>query len=199
MSDDTEQYFTVWSDIFGSSQTKKILCAWHIDRAWRKALNQHIPSQDDRVQIYHQLRMLLTETNESEFRVMLQAFLTYSEKYHFNFYKYFSTYYCKRVEEWGSCYRCHTQVNTNMFVESFHRVFKVIYLLHHKRNRRVDTLLVTLLKISRDKAFGHLLKLEKGKNTHRTSEINKPPVYAPAAPGEVKIAIWHSSFFFFLQ
>ena len=49
MSDDTEQYFTAWSDIFGSSQTKKILCAWHIDRAWRKALNQHIPFQDDRV------------------------------------------------------------------------------------------------------------------------------------------------------
>ena len=85
MSDDNEQYFTAWSDIFGTSQTKKILCAWHIDRAWRKALNQHIPSQDDRVQIYHQLRMLLTETNESEFRVMLQTFLTYSEKYHFNF------------------------------------------------------------------------------------------------------------------
>ena len=171
MSDNTEQYFTAWSDIFGSSQTKKILCAWHIDRAWRKSLNQYIPSQDDRVQIY-QLRMLLTETNESEFRVMLQAFLTYSEKYHFNFYKYFSTYYCKRVEQWGSCYRCHTQVNTNMFVESFHRVLKVIY-LHHKSNGRVDTLLVTLLKISRDKAFGRLLKSEKGKNTHRTSEINQ--------------------------
>ena len=59
-----------------------------------------------------------------------------------------------------------------MFVESFHRVLKVIY-LHHKRNRRVDTLLVTLLKISRDKAFGRLMKLEKGKNTHRTSEINR--------------------------
>ena len=172
MSDDTEQYFTAWSDIFGSSQTKKILCAWHIDRAWRKALNQHIPFQDDRVQIYHQLRMLLTETNESEFRVMLQTFLTYSEKYHFNFYKYFSTYYCKRVEQWASCYRCHTQVNTNMFVESFHRVLKIKY-LHHKRNQRVDTLLVTLLKISRDKAFGRLLKLEKGKNTHRISEINR--------------------------
>ena len=105
MSDDTEQYLTAWSDIFGSSQTRKILCGWHIDRAWRKALNQHIPFQDDRVQIYHQLRMLLTETNESEFRVMLQALLTYSEKYHFNFYKYFSTYYCKRVEQWGSCYK----------------------------------------------------------------------------------------------
>ena len=59
-----------------------------------------------------------------------------------------------------------------MFVESFHKVLKVIY-LHHKRNRRVDTLLVTLFKISKDKAFGRLLKLEKGKNTHRTSEINQ--------------------------
>ena len=43
MSDDTEQYFMAWSEIFGSSQTKRILCTWHIDRAWKKALNQHIP------------------------------------------------------------------------------------------------------------------------------------------------------------
>ena len=61
--------------------------------------------------------------------------------------------------------------NTNMFVESFHKVLKIIY-LHHKRNQRVDTLVVTLLKISRDEALGCLMKLENGWITHQTSEIN---------------------------
>ena len=31
MSDDANQY---WNAIYGSSGTKKILCAWHVDRAW---------------------------------------------------------------------------------------------------------------------------------------------------------------------
>ena len=42
-----------------------------------------------------------------------------------------------------------------------------------KQNRRIDYLLTTLLKISRDKAFERLHKLETGKATHRLCEINK--------------------------
>ena len=59
-----------------------------------------------------------------------------------------------------------------MFLEAFHRLLKVIY-LHHKQNRRLDHLLVTLIKIARDKTFERLHKIEKGKNSHRISEINK--------------------------
>ena len=59
-----------------------------------------------------------------------------------------------------------------MFLEAFHRVLKIVY-LHHKQNRRVDFLLTTLLKVSRDKAFERLRKLETGKSSHRICEINK--------------------------
>ena len=45
--------------------------------------------------------------------------------------------------------------------------------LHHKQNRQLDHLLVTLIKIARDKTFERLHKIEKGKNSHRISEINK--------------------------
>ena len=59
-----------------------------------------------------------------------------------------------------------------MFTESFHRVLKIVY-LQHKQNRRVDYLLYILLKISKDKAFEQLCKLEKGKATHCICDINK--------------------------
>jgi len=59
-----------------------------------------------------------------------------------------------------------------MFLESFHRTLKVVY-LEHKQNRRIDFLLNTLLKIARNKVFEQLTKLEKGKHTHRIAEINK--------------------------
>ena len=51
-----------------------------------------------------------------------------------------------------------------MFVEAFHRVLKVIY-LHHKVNIRIDILLITLLKLSRDKAFEHFHKMETLRET----------------------------------
>ena len=105
MSDDANQYFNAWKGVFHDKETKKLLCAWHVGRAWR----------------------------------------TWSI---------------------GSV------VNTNMFLESFHRTLKVVY-LEHKHNRRIDYLLHTLLKIARDKVFEQLMKLEKGKFTHRVSEINK--------------------------
>ncbi len=59
-----------------------------------------------------------------------------------------------------------------MFTESFHNILKNVY-LDNKQNRRVDHLLSILLKIARDKAFGRFQKLNKGKMTHRVSEINK--------------------------
>ena len=58
-----------------------------------------------------------------------------------------------------------------MFLESVHRILKVVYLLQ-KQNRRIDFLLSTLLKIAHDKVFEQLTKLEKGKHSHRVAEIH---------------------------
>ena len=77
MSDDAEQYYSAWTYVFDIGGTKKVLCAWHVDRAWRKGLILHIKLQTKRIEIYHQLRILLAERTESQFRVMLQEFLTY--------------------------------------------------------------------------------------------------------------------------
>jgi len=43
-------------------------------------------------------------------------------------------------------------INTNMFSEAFHRVFKRVY-LGGKVGKRIDCCLVNLVKFSRDKAF----------------------------------------------
>ena len=42
MTDNAEQYYNAWKEVFSEGTTKKILCAWHVDRAWRKAIHQHI-------------------------------------------------------------------------------------------------------------------------------------------------------------
>ena len=172
MSDDANQYFNAWKGVFGAKETSKLLCAWHVDRAWRTALNQHVRTQQARNEIYHQLRILLMENKEATFRQLLQQFLSFVDASETAFSKYFEEHYCNRPSEWASYCRIGSVVNTNMFLESFHRTLKVVY-LQHKHNRRVDFLLHILLKISRDKVFEQLIKLEKGKYTHRVSEINK--------------------------
>lgn len=105
---------------------------------------------------------------------MMQSFITelLSDASLAEFGQYFETSYAKRCEQWAYCYRIGTPVNTNMTIESFHRLLKVVY-LESKHNRRIDQLLSVLFKIARDKEFERLIKHEKGKMTHRISEMNK--------------------------
>ena len=128
MSDDAEQFWNSWVGVYGSNETKKILCAWHVDRAWRKALNEHIKDKEERIVIYHYLQVMLAQQNEGEFQITLQQFLSYVRHKHYNFYTYFSTYYSNRVQEWATCHRKWQIINTNMYVEAFHRLLKKVYL-----------------------------------------------------------------------
>ena len=172
MSDDAEQYFNAWKGVFDTSQTRKLLCNWHVHRAWRRGINEHIKDKEDQIEVYHGLCVLLQERTEANFRVLLQQFLTHVYNTHQEFHAYFTTYYCSRLKEWATCYRKGCVVNTNMFVESFHRTLKIVS-LNHKKNRRIDMLLITLIKVARSKAFEHFKKQEYEKVTHRISEIMK--------------------------
>ena len=185
MSDDAYQYFNAWRGVFDTNGTTKLLCAWHVDRAWRTALNQHVMNKQSRVEIYHQLQLLLMENEEPKFRQLLQQFVSSLDSNEPAFSRYFKENYCNRLGEWASHFRVRSVVNTNMFLESFHRTLKVVY-LQHKHNRRIDYLLHTLIKISRDKVFERLTKLEKGKFTHRVSEINKRQKEAEKMKPEVQ-------------
>ena len=104
------------------------------------------------------------------YRKVLAQTLTLCQEITPLFAEYLNSRYCKNLEQWGLCYRIVTPMNTNMHIESFHRVLKIVY-LQHKHNRRVDYLIYILLKIARDKAFDHIQKLEKEKVTHRICDI----------------------------
>ena len=171
MSDDADQYYTSWCGVFGAGP-QKLLCMWHVDRAWRKAVQQNIIDKEMKVEVYHMLRVLLMERDESKFNLLLQQVLSYLEEKCPRFYEYMQRTYIKRVTQWATCYRVFTPINTNMFVESFHRLLKVVY-LKHKQNRRVDYLLDVLMRINRDVSFNLLRKEEVGKRSHRLCEINK--------------------------
>ena len=75
-----------------------------------------------------------------------------------SFLKYLTDHYFNRPEKWSKCYRKgadYCNVDTNMFVESFHNQLKTIY-FSGKRNRRLDVLLDTLLRIENDHYIRYL-------------------------------------------
>ena len=174
MSDDAPHYFNTWKKVFGDScNTKKLLCRWHIDKSWRRAIKDKVHNKELQPEVYRFLMVLLQESTLIEFNKKLQQLLTFlNDKGMDEFLQYFQTNYCSRIEQWATHARCYTPVNTNMHLESFHRLVKVVY-FQQKQNRRVDALLSVLIKLSRDKAFERLQKIEKGKNSYRMNEINK--------------------------
>ena len=173
MSDDAEQYYTSWVSVFGG-QPHKLLCTWHVDRAWRKAISNHILNKQDQVAIYHNVRVLLEEPNIANFDALMQSTLSHwkTQPEATNFQHYFQQHYDSRAKQWAR-YRKQSRINTNMYAEAFHRVLKYVY-LKGTVNKRMDHCIHVLLKYSRDKAFERLAKLEKGKTTSRIKTRNFP-------------------------
>ncbi len=68
MSDDASQYCSGWCTVFGGSP-KKLLCSWHLDRAWRNAVSRHINNKQLQIEVYHTLRLLFEEGNCEQFQV----------------------------------------------------------------------------------------------------------------------------------
>ena len=164
MSDDAEQFYSAWSSVFGFTP-QKLLCTWHVDRAWRKALKKHVKSQEVQALVYTTLRTLMEETNVDRFEELLHEaedqFASSEDTQQFG--SYFETEYYRRPKQWAMCYRLNAGVNTNMFVEAFHHVLKYIY-FKGRVNKRVDKCVGVLVKIARDKAFERLIKLKKRKS-----------------------------------
>lgn len=64
MTDDAPQYFTAWQQTYGiSAKTKNLICRWHIDRSWRRALNDKVSEKEDRISIYHHLMVLMLQSD----------------------------------------------------------------------------------------------------------------------------------------
>ena len=172
MSDIVTQFYDAFVAV-NVCQPKKLLCTWHVDKAWQEAIRQKINNVGKQADVYTMMRTVLEETDEASFQDRLSTLVTglASSQETRSFYEYFNSYWASKTSEWAYCYRLREGINTNMFVEAFHRVFKYKY-LRGKSNRRLDNCLFHLLKYSRDKCFERIIKLAKGKSSKRINMIH---------------------------
>jgi len=171
MSDDADAFYNAWTRNFPAPR-RRLLCAWHVDKALSKNIFKHISDVGEQAHVYKIVKTLQIETNEVVFKTKLLEFCSLAEESYPKFYDYFKNEFLKRERLWAYCFRESTAANTNMALESFHRVLKSVY-FNRKRNRRVDNLLSELLKIARDKAFEAWAKFEKGKRTNKIRDIDQ--------------------------
>ena len=101
MSDDADNFYNGWKGVFSVSKTKKLICAWHVDKSWRSGMQQHVKTSSKQAEVYHHLRVLLQEGSEGGFRLRLQQFLSWlSEDESLSpFLDYFQKQYVKRLEQ----------------------------------------------------------------------------------------------------
>ena len=69
MTDLAEQFYNAWVSTFGN-KPRKLVCTWHVDRAWREKLKQ-LRNSELEATLYHNLRVLLEETDTKTFEDLL--------------------------------------------------------------------------------------------------------------------------------
>eukprot|EP00795_Rhopilema_esculentum_P016122 gene16122-7478_t len=173
MSDIAPQFCKAFSTVYQCTP-RQLYCTWHVDKTWQEQLRSKIKDFEIESQVYTQLRIVLEQTDERRFHNYLSLLC---ERLHNSsatkeFGDYFDSHLVSYASRWDYSFCCGLGINTNMFCEAFHRVFKYNY-LKGKQNRRVDKCLVNLMKYSRDKNFERIIKLSKGKVTQRLKMIQE--------------------------
>ena len=172
MSDMANQFYNASIAVMGPKQPAKLLCTWHVDKAWKEELRKKVGDVTVEAEIYKMIRTCLEQTFQNHFEDCLHGLLNslVTNPKAQSFRTYFFREWVSKKTQWAYCFRLRMGINTNMFSEAFHRVFKRIYLAG-KVSKRLDCCLVNLVKFSRDKAFDRAIKLTKGKQTYRLSNV----------------------------
>ncbi|KAL1457151.1 hypothetical protein WDU94_001812 [Cyamophila willieti] len=138
---------------FGLGQIKHILCLWHFKRTLQRNLHAKVRNSSLEKEMFHHLCTIVDSEKEVEFHALVNDF---QKKYENTadtktFIEYFNKLCMSRVEKWAMYERKfpHKNVETTMYVVSFHNILKSIY-LKRKPNKRIDTLVKLLLEVEED-------------------------------------------------
>lgn len=169
MSDTPSQFYNAWVAIMVGTPIR-LICIWHVDRAWKQELQAQVKDSEMAEDIYKILRTVMQATTVPEFKTLLCKLEECLPSISTECSTYFEREWLRKKEMWAYCYHVGLRINTNMIVEAFHRAFKYSY-LKGKCNKKVDNCLLNLLKFLRGKYFERLIKLTKGNCNYKRRVI----------------------------
>ncbi|XP_065671212.1 uncharacterized protein LOC136089275 [Hydra vulgaris] len=170
MTDMAAQYYEAFCD---SCSPRKFWCTWHVDRAWRDEFHKKIKNIEVESDVYKRLKFILQLCDRKLLDDYLYSLMLYLKFFAVTqlFAKYFQKYWVCEKHFRAFCYRFRHGINTNMYLESFHKTFRYFY-LNGKHYKRVDNCLFELLKFNGDKMYERLIQLTKGKNSDKLNLIH---------------------------
>lgn len=173
MSDDAPAFYNAWCHVM-SPVLNRLLCTWHIDKNWRQNLSKINGTNEKKALVYKTLRVLLQSTSIDDFNKSLNQVLSdlFEDPDTIKFAEYFRAHYANRPECWAYCYRIGLGINTNMYLESLHKILKYSY-LEGKKVKRLDKAIDALMKIARDTMFKRLIKLAKNTPSEKLKKIRE--------------------------
>ncbi|XP_064474248.1 uncharacterized protein LOC135388560 [Ornithodoros turicata] len=171
MTDDAPAFYNAWSDVMGRPE-KRLLCIFHVRNNWNQNLMTKIKDTQLRKNVHDFLHTLMRVSEEDEFKSLLQDFLRHIDANSslVEFSKYFKTHYAEMPNTWAMCYRLHTGLTTNNYLEGMHSQLKNHY-FGDKHNQRLDKLLSFLLDMTKKILRDRMIGIHKGKNTKRHTVI----------------------------
>lgn len=170
MTDITNVFINAWVAVMGTPE-RQLYCNWHIDQAWQKNLRKKIKDNEKRSWVYKTLKCLHYEENDifvSNLDSAIELFC--NDKDTADFGNYFRENYVKNCKLWAMYYRKGCGINTNMYLESMHKVIKYSH-LDGKVVKRLDKGLNAVLKYIKRKIIDRIQKNTKGKVTRKSREI----------------------------
>jgi len=113
MTDDTDVYHNAWCRVMGQPRYR-LLCTWHIDRAWRKNLVKVRGDSMLKATVYKTLRALMEIQDSELFEQKVSEFLQCAkdDERTSDFAAYFDKHYVSRPHTWAYCFRLGLQVQT---------------------------------------------------------------------------------------
>lgn len=186
MTDIVTNFYNAWFYVMGPAE-HQLYCSWHIDRAWQANLSK-IKDSEKRSNVYKSLKVLQQNTEASVFPNCLANTISklLEDKDTYDFGIYFQNNYGLNYRQWAYCFRRECGINTNMRLESMHKVIKYFY-LDGKKVKRLDKSLHVLLKYIRDKSVDGLIKSTKGKYTQHNTTIFKNHQAAATSTFDVQL------------
>lgn len=171
MSHDAPAFYDASANVM-SSVSNRLLCTWHVDRNWEQNLCKIKGEQEKKALVYNSMRVLLEFTSVDKFQSHLDKVLKdlLEDNDTNEFGTYIQQHYSNKPECWAYSFRLRLGINTNMYIESIHKILKHVY-LEGKKVKRLDKTINAVLKLIRDNFFIQLIKTAKNTFTEKIKKI----------------------------
>uniref|UniRef100_A0A146KRK5 C2H2-type domain-containing protein n=1 Tax=Lygus hesperus TaxID=30085 RepID=A0A146KRK5_LYGHE len=164
------QFHVAWCQIMGTPQCH-VMCAWHIDTAWKLKLGR-IMDRDKRLWIYERLKACQLQCDINEFSEMFESLLydlNQSEDTKYVFH-YINEYYTNRPELWANAHKIGIKINTNLYLDNFHRSIRRSF-MQGRDKRRLDKCIIAVNNYIMDREYDQLAEYCRRKVLIKMNDI----------------------------